>query len=114
MPIVIEMLGSSTMINGSGCGSSGSARVSPMVMSGMPAIATMSPGPADSAGSRSRFLVINSSDSFTVEMEPSRLHQATAWLRFSSPATIRHSASRPRYGEESRLVTWACSGAPST
>ena len=41
--------GSSTAITGSGCGSSGSAIVSPMVISGMPATAMISPGPASSA-----------------------------------------------------------------
>ena len=46
MPIVIERLGSSTWSGSSGRGSSGSASVSPIVMSSMPAIATMSPGPA--------------------------------------------------------------------
>ena len=39
MPIVIERLGSSTPITGSGRGSSGSASVSPIVTSGMPATA---------------------------------------------------------------------------
>ena len=52
-PIVIEMAGSSTVISGSGRGSSTSARVSPIMMSGMPAMATMSPGPAESACTRS-------------------------------------------------------------
>ena len=50
VPIVIEMAGSSTVIALSGRTSSGSAIVSPIVMSSNPAIATMSPGPADSAG----------------------------------------------------------------
>ena len=48
MPIVIERLGSSTRMAGSGRGSSGSARVSPMVTSAKPATATISPGPASS------------------------------------------------------------------
>ena len=39
IPIVIEMLGSSIAIAGSGRGSSGSVSVSPMVTSGRPAIA---------------------------------------------------------------------------
>ena len=52
-PIVIEMAGSSTVISGSGRGSSTSASVSPIMMSGMPAMATMSPGPAESACTRS-------------------------------------------------------------
>ena len=50
VPIVIEIAGSSTVIAGSGRTSSGSAIVSPIVISSIPAIATMSPGPADSAG----------------------------------------------------------------
>ena len=45
MPIVIEIDGSSIVMTGSGRGSSGSASVSPIVISGMPAIAMMSPGP---------------------------------------------------------------------
>jgi hypothetical protein len=96
MPMVIEIDGSSTVISGSGLGSSGSDNVSPMVISGMPAMATMSPGPADSAGSRSSALVINSSDSLTLRMVPSARHHATVWFRRSVPATIRQSASRPK------------------
>ena len=84
-----------------------------MVISGMPAMATMSPGPASSAGTRSRALVISSSDSRTLVIVPSWRHQATVWPRFMVPSTMRHRASRPRYGEASRLVTCACSGAPS-
>ena len=61
MPIVIEIAGSSTVISGSATGFSGSASVSPMVISGMPATAPMSPGPADSAGTRSSASVISSS-----------------------------------------------------
>ena len=45
IPIVIDRLGSSTRSGSSGRGSSGSASVSPIVISSMPAIATMSPGP---------------------------------------------------------------------
>ena len=96
MPIVIEIDGSSTVISGKGCGSAGSDRVSPIVMEGIPAMATMSPGPALSAGTRSSAWVISISDSLTCEMLPSALHQATTWLRRISPATIRQSASRPR------------------
>ena len=54
IPIVIARLGSSTPITGSGRGSSGSASVSPIVTSGMPATAISSPGPASSASTRSR------------------------------------------------------------
>ena len=45
MPIVTLRLGSSTEVTGSGRGSSGSAIVSPIVTSGSPASATISPGP---------------------------------------------------------------------
>ena len=44
-PRVMLMLGSSMVMTGSGRGSSGSARVSPIMISGMPATAMMSPGP---------------------------------------------------------------------
>ena len=53
MPSVIESDGSSTVITGSGRGSSGSASVSPIVTSSRPATAMISPGPAASAGTRS-------------------------------------------------------------
>ena len=53
MPIVIESDGSSTAITGSGRGSSGSASVSPIVTSGIPATAMISPGPASFASTRS-------------------------------------------------------------
>ena len=45
IPIVIESEGSSTAMTGSGRGSSGSASVSPIVTSAMPATAMISPGP---------------------------------------------------------------------
>ena len=53
IPTVIESDGSSTVITGSGRGSSGSASVSPIVTSGIPATAMISPGPASSASTRS-------------------------------------------------------------
>ncbi len=95
-PIVIEMAGSSTVISGSGRGSSMSASVSPIMMSGMPAMATMSPGPAESAWTRSSASVRYSSETLTRSMEPSRRHQAACWPRDMVPLRIRHSAIRPR------------------
>ena len=74
MPIVIEIAGSSTWMSGRAIGFSGSARVSPMVISGMPATATMSPGPAGSPGLRSRPSVTRSSVILTFFTVPSRLH----------------------------------------
>ena len=53
MPMVIDSDGSSTVITGSGRGSSGSASVSPIVTSARPATAMISPGPASSASTRS-------------------------------------------------------------
>ena len=95
-PIVIEMAGSSTVISGSGRGSSTSARVSPIMISGMPAMATMSPGPAESAWTRSSASVRYISEILTRSIEPSRRHQAACWPRDILPLRIRHSAIRPR------------------
>ena len=53
IPRVMARDGSSTVLTGSGRGSSGSAIVSPIVTSARPASATISPGPASSAGTRS-------------------------------------------------------------
>ena len=94
--MVIEMAGSSTVIRGSGRGSSGSASVSPIMISGMPATAMMSPGPALWAGTRSSASVRNSSVILTFSMEPSRRHQAACWPLMISPDSTRHSAIRPR------------------
>ena len=77
IPIVIEILGSSTVINGSGYGFSGSAKVSPKVIVSIPATAIMSPGPAFVAGTRSSPSVIISSEIFTLLCVPSVLIQVT-------------------------------------
>jgi hypothetical protein len=114
MPIVIEIDGSSIVMTGSGLGSSGSVSVSPIVISGMPAMAMMSPGPADSAGNRSSARVSSSSVIFTRSTVPSARHHAACCPLRIVPLCTRHSASRPRYGDASRLVTCACSGAPSS
>ncbi|CAB5043337.1 unannotated protein [freshwater metagenome] len=76
MPMVIEIDGSSTVMTGSAIGFSGSARVSPIVISGIPATAMMSPGPALSATTRVRFSVIKSSTTFARSTVPSVLIQA--------------------------------------
>ena len=52
-PKVMLSVGSSTESRGSGRGSAGSVMVSPMVISGSPATATMSPGPASSISTSS-------------------------------------------------------------
>ena len=77
MPMVTPSAGSSTAITGSGRGSAGSAIVSPMVISGMPARAMISPGPASSAGTRSSPSFTYSSLTLTFSTEPSRRSHAT-------------------------------------
>ncbi len=114
IPIVIESDGSSTVITGSGRGSSGSASVSPIVTSGMPATAMISPGPASSASTRSSASVTYSSVTFARSIVPSARHQAICWPRRIVPWRTRQSASRPTYGDASRFVTSACSGWPSS
>ena len=114
VPIVIEIAGSSMWIAGSGRTSAGSASVSPIVISGIPATATMSPGPADSAGTRSRARVSSSSVTRALCTSPSRRTHATVCPLRSVPAWMRSSASLPRNGDASRFVTCAWSGASSS
>ena len=112
--MVTESDGSSTVITGSGRGSAGSASVSPIVTSGRPATAMISPGPASSASTRSSASVTYSSVTFARSIEPSARHHATCWARRIVPWRTRQSARRPTYGEASRFVTSACSGWPSS
>jgi hypothetical protein len=78
VPIVIEMAGSSTVMSGRGRGSSTSARVSPMVISGMPATAMMSPGPALSAGLALQGVGHQQLGDLDL-LDGRRRHQATCW-----------------------------------
>src|SRR3954447_5843313 len=110
IPIVTDKLGSSTVVTGSGRGSSGSAMVSPIVTSGSPASATISPGPASSAGTRSSASVMYSSVTRACSIVPSERHHAIGAPLRNVPWRIRNSASRPTYGLASRFVTSACSG----
>ena len=111
MPTVIDRLGSSTVNGGNGRGSSTSASVSPIVMSGKPAIAMMSPGPAG--------LGVDAVERFGhVELGDLRLldRPVDAAPRDLLPAlhdAVAHAAqiaSRPTYGDASRLVTIAWNG----
>ena len=93
MPIVMPSAGSSTAITGSGRGSSGSAIVSPIVISGMPARAMISPGAGLVGGHalrcpRSRTARVTRTRSTL----PSRRHQATVWP-FAMRAVV-HAAER--------------------
>ena len=96
MPTVTESEGSSTVIGGSGRGSSGSDSVSPIVISGMPATAMMSPALASSALTRSRASVTYSSVTLTrsISLPPSR-HQATVSPLRIVPWWTRQIAIRP-------------------
>ena len=95
IPMVMARLGSSTVIAGRGIGLSASANVSPIVTSARPAMETISPGPADSAGTCSRDSVTYISVIFAFSMVPSTLHQAMVPPFFSSPLYTRQMASRP-------------------
>jgi len=109
-PIVIDIAGSSTVITSSGRGSPGSASVSPMVTSAMPATAMISPGPASGASTRSSASVTYSSATCTRWIDPSARHQAICWPFLMVPWRTRQIARRPTYGDASRFVTSACSG----
>ena len=110
---VTDRLGSSITISGSARGSSGSAIVSPIMISSIPATAMMSPGPADSAATLSSPSATRSSVSRRRDTVPSARHQATVAPRASWPSRTRQIASRPRYGEPSRFATWAWNGWPA-
>ena len=114
IPIVIERLGSSMCMTGSGRGSSASEIVSPIVTSGRPARAMISPGPASSASTRSSCSVTVRFVILTRSIVPSARHHEACWLRVIVPWKMRQIASRPRYGDASRFVTKACSGWPSS
>ncbi len=96
MPMVIVSVGSSMRMPGRARGSSGSARVSPIMTSGMPATAQMPPGPTSSVETRSSPSVVNSSTTLTRSVVPSSRIQATCWPLRIQPLCTRHSASRPR------------------
>ena len=96
MPIIIDRLGSSTLITGSGRGSSGSVSVSPIATSSMPAIAMISPGPASSAATRVSSSVTVRSVILTRSVVPSMRQRSTLSPRRSTPLRMRQSARRPR------------------
>ncbi|OCB21495.1 hypothetical protein A5644_17180 [Mycobacterium intracellulare subsp. yongonense] len=88
VPIVTEIAGSSTVMRGSAWAWSGSARVSPIMISGIPATATMSPATASSVALRSTPSVASSSVILALVMtgspSTSRI-QATCWPLRSLP-----------------------------
>ena len=112
MPIVIDRLGSSMWMTGSGRGSSGSVSVSPIVISGMPAMAMISPGP-DLVGRHPVELLgdVQLGDLGPLDGAVGAAPGHGLALAQRAVDRMRHSARRPRYGDASRLVTSACSGA---
>ena len=107
IPIVTDSDGSSTVITGSGRGSSADASVSPIVISGIPATEMISPAAASSASTRSSASVTYSSETLTRSICPSARHQATVSPRRIVPWRTRQIAIRPTYGDASRFVTCA-------
>jgi hypothetical protein len=87
VPIVIEIAGSSTVMSGRRRGSSRSARVSPMVISSMPAMAMMSPGPASCRGRRLALQALGHEQ--LGDLDP--LHAAVA----AAPGDLLALADRP-------------------
>ena len=106
-PSVMRRVGASTSRRGSGRGSAGSVIVSPMVTSGIPASATMSPGPASSMSTRSmpRAVVRLVTVPFSVTVRPGSTEPSapsgssrTIVIRcpgLTVPLQIRPTAMRP-------------------
>ena len=114
VPMVIEIAGSSTWISGSATGFSGVGE-------------GLADGDVGDAGDRDDVAGAGGLAGLALEalgdqqlgdldvLDRCRRAciQATVWPFFRVPSWTRTSARRPRNGEASRLVTWACSGAPS-
>ena len=99
MPIVTERLGSSTVVTGSGRGSSGSAIVSPIVTSGRPASATISPGPGLVGGHAvERLGDVELGDARVLDRRRRRGTTRSAAPCAACRGGSRSSASRPTYG----------------
>ena len=97
-------------MTGSGRGSSGSASVSPIMISAMPATATMSPGPASSASMRSTRLgdeQFGDLGRSTGAVDPAPGHL----LALADACRCRSGSGQPaQEGEASRLVTRPAAG----
>ncbi|MNI41118.1 hypothetical protein D3C73_953630 [compost metagenome] len=94
---VICIVGSSIFRTGSASGFCGSAIVSPMLISLIPAIATMSPAPASSVSTRFRPWKPKSFSMRAVLLLPSRMMTVTDWPCLITPRFTRPIAIRPRY-----------------
>ena len=89
------IVGSSTLIGGSGSGFSASETVSPMFTSAKPESATMSPGPASAIGVRRSPACPKRPVIFAVTVSPSSLQSAACWSLRMRPLKIRPTISRP-------------------
>src|SRR5205085_3359500 len=77
IPIVTDNDGSSTVITGSGRGSTAAASVSPIMISGIPATQMISPAPASTASTSSSASVTYSWLTLTRSISPLVRHHAT-------------------------------------
>mmetsp|Transcript_7122 Transcript_7122/g.12256 ORF Transcript_7122/g.12256 Transcript_7122/m.12256 type:complete len:276 (-) Transcript_7122:969-1796(-) len=96
---VMLTVGSSTSMVGKGLGNSRAQMVSPILMSGMPASAQMSPALTSSRGTRLKLSYTNSSATFAKRLLSSKEVQTTTCCPFLMvPFTTRPTAMRPRKG----------------
>ena len=95
-PKTIDTVGSSTAIGGIGCWCSGSAMVSAMLMSSMPARQTMSPAAASAISTRFSPSKANSLVTLVSSAGPSTLSTAIGSPTLTRPRKIRPMAMRPR------------------
>ena len=110
-------VGSSILSIGRGAGRSGSVTVTPMPMSVMPLISTISPGPASVTCTRSRPWKVSTWLTRPLTTGPSSPDiTSTSWPVLSVPALIRPTPMRPTKVEKSSAEICSCnaaSGSPS-
>ena len=105
-------VGSSILSMGKGLGFKGSVMVTPMPMSAMPLINTMSPGPASVAWIRSRPWNFNTWFTRPLAGVPSSPSMTTTSMPgFKVPALMRPTPMRPTKVEKSKADICNCKGA---
>ena len=105
-------VGSSTLSIGSGAGLTGSVTVTPMPMSSMPLISTISPGPASCVCIRSRPWKVSTWLTRPLTALPSGPSMTTTSIMgFSVPWLMRPTPMRPTKVEKSSAEICSCSGA---
>ena len=111
---VIDIVGSSMAMRGSGSGLLASAMVSPISKPSNPTIAQMSPERTDCT--RLRLIPSNTCSSLMrcLLTEPSFRHRAMSMFSRISPRCTRPIAMRPTYDEKSSDVISICASPSST